>query len=381
MQCLALVQCHVTGKKTLIFPDTRASGKYCFNAENFCFLLEVQTIFYLKYENHLLNLYIGVSKTKSRRARNPLYQSVEDLTENTCTKDSMKHVYNNVKYSEDNDDYDTLQAIPPPSGSGKLIARTKKVNKYRYCLSPTDPPVPLRAVPRAQSPQYEKINLQAPKRLKNIDHSAKPTGKSSSDGNTKVLQRRHSPIYEMMELSHQDMRPQSSVLPAQPPTLPKRGHRHRATTKVSNIATESMCHPPQSVATHPASLHSQEGTATTQSHLHKDPGITSGGEQTVEDEGEKEIVAQKEDNENMSGDEKRAAPDNLYSLVKKDQAYSSIIKKQRMLESEEYEEQRLPSPYIMPVKKTQSLLVEDEREVVEMQAMSSHSQPNTSFII
>ena len=338
--------------------------------------------------NHLLTLYIGNSKNISRRARNPLYQSVEDLTENTCTKDSIKHVYNNVKFSEDNDDYDTLKAVHPPhlSGSGKLIARTKKVNKYRYCLSPTDPPVPLRAVPRAHSPQYEKINLQAPKRPKNIlqDHSAKPTGKSSSDSNMKVLQRRNSPIYEMMELSHRDICPQSSVLPAQPPTLPKRRHHHRATTKINSIATESVCHPPQLVATLPASLHSQEGTATTQSHLHKDPGITNGGEQTVEDEGEKEIVAKKEDNENMPGDEKRAAPDNLYSLVKKDQAYSSIIKKQRMLESEgvhQYEEQRMPSPYIMPVKKTQSLLVEDGREVVEIQAMSSHSQPNTSFII
>lgn len=331
-------------------------------------------------------MYIG---TSPKRQRNPFYQSVEDLTENTGTKDPMKHVYNNVNVSEDNDEYATLKAVPPPHlcGTGKLIARTKKLNKYRYCLSPTDPPVPLRPVPRARSPQYEKVNLQAPKRPKilPLDHSAKPTGKSvanSSDSNTKMLQRRNSPIYEMVELSHRDMCPQSSVQPTQPPTLPMRGHRHRATTKVSSIATESMCHPPQSVTTQSASLQSQEGTATTHSHLLKDSGTTSGGEQRVEDEGEK--VAKKEDTENMSEDEKGATPDKLYSTVKKVKAYSSIIKKQRMLESEDvcqYDEQRMPSPYIIPVKKTQSLLVEDDREVVELQAMSSHSQPNTSFII
>lgn len=330
-------------------------------------------------------MYTGISKTRStyfsKRERNPFYQSVK---KNTSTKDPTSHVYNNVNFSEDNDGYDTLHAVPPSHlcGNGKLIALTRKVNKYTYCLSPTDPPVPLRAVPSAQ---YEKVSLKAPKRPKHLllDHSAKTTGKSdtnSSDGNTKMLQRRESPIYETMELSHRDKCPQFSVQPVQPPTLPIRGQRHKATTKVSSIATESMCCPPQSVATQPASVHSQEDTETPQNHLLKDPGFTSGGEETVEDEREKA-------NENMSEDEKRAAPDSLYSVVKKDPVYSSVIKKQK-LESEDVhqeDDQRMtPYPYIIPVKKvknTQSVLIEDGREVVELPAMSLPTQPNTSFTL
>ena len=180
----------------------------------------------------------------SKREHNPLYASAENMINgDTSTNNSAKNVYNNICSPEENGEYDALRALPPSRvcASGKLSAlRSKGKKGYMYCLSPTDPPVPLRAVPK--DPHYETVTNSQTKRPRNLllRHGAKnktgmpgqskqcvlPGAQGRYEGSLNHAQIKQSPIYEIPEVSQHVKNANSSAAPLPTvwaPTLPQRG--------------------------------------------------------------------------------------------------------------------------------------------------------------
>ena len=167
-----------------------------------------------------------MSKTRSqyfsRRERNPFYQSAEDLV----GEDKRRGANTPKDYTDSPDnvgDYDTLRGLPLARDSGKLLALNKKENGYFYCLSPTDPPVPLRPVPseRGQSPEYEAITYKSqgpPHKLMQDCRAQKPAQGAGPAGSSP--QYKNCPIYEMCQGGGGELILHMPSTP--PPSLPRR---------------------------------------------------------------------------------------------------------------------------------------------------------------
>ena len=168
----------------------------------------------------------------------------------------------NISPPDDNGGYDTLRPLPPSLGRGRLLPLSRKEKGYLYCLSPTDPPVPLRALSSGLNRQYETIKLQGLPHVRpqNLLQGccAKQAGDLTGDSQQGSLQihptRTHSlddnlsmqcksPIYEMprpLQHASQSNVPVVSADISQPPTLPRRVRPHTTSRKTP----ESIWPPP-----------------------------------------------------------------------------------------------------------------------------------------
>lgn len=156
-----------------------------------------------------------------RRERNPLYQSTEDLTDRGLPTRKQSQ-----DYQDENGGYDTLRT-PNTSFNHKFPPLDKDRNGFLFCLSPTDPPVPLRPVP---SPRHVLLQDQTTaagemsREMTHGGHRKRPNNLTSGLASVAQPQRKDSPVYEMPDKfvdigrRHRLKPPGSST----PPTLPGR---------------------------------------------------------------------------------------------------------------------------------------------------------------
>lgn len=322
-------------------------------------------------------------------------------------------------YKEDNGGYDALRASRL-CGSGKLTPLNRRMNGLTYCLSPTDPPVPLRAVPRSISPQYEMVKSQGPRRpqklmlAKKIDTSVHTSNDrqsvprrdtcnrdcNSSSVATQHSQCKNSPIYEMVELPqhakhahvHFSASPVSRVWA---PALPKRGPLRRATKESNIIAIESI-HSPLSSAQSASSESAPISGSNAWNITTRKQNQVSTGRKEEEENWEREVVSRetRESENKRNSDEMRKsdAPDDLdslYSKVKKPKrrrASTSVIENWRNLKSDMFGDTQVDPPTVPLYSKVKevhhlSSFVGDDREAVEAEDRSSQDQPDTPFIL
>ena len=236
----------------------------------------------------------------SRQERNPFYQSAEELVDgNTTSPDPSSN--HKCKSPDEDGGYDTLKDLPLSRGTGKLIPLEKKEKGYFYCLSPTDPPIPLSAV-TVPNPFYEKVSTKGlPQRPRGLlkgscarrqplsgrDSDSRPTRTRSCDEiASSPLQSKNSPIYEMVQQRSHKALPSAAAVSTtkQPPALPKRGKLQ------GNAGTTFVFPPPLSLQLSDQSSNSAEsilstcnaGETCSTTSLQKD--ITDGREENTQED-------------------------------------------------------------------------------------------------
>ena len=181
-----------------------------------------------------------------RREHNPFYQSAEDLTGRGVP--TWKQLQ---EYKDDNSGYETLRALA--DSENKALPLSKKEKGFLYCLSPTDPPVPLRPVPSPRrsllqptpTPQRGET-LTRGRQPGRVGHRKRPNNLASGLAPDLHTQHKDSPIYEMPDNfinpgPRREQPPRGTNLPP-PPTLPVREHLTRG--RESHTSTEPQL-PPQ----------------------------------------------------------------------------------------------------------------------------------------
>ena len=163
--------------------------------------------------------------------------------------DSTKNLYNSANgHTPGDDGYEMLKTHQRSSVNcnGKLKPLHKRESGYMYCLSPTDPPVPLRAVPKGNSrlqhdslrfhsqhrPNKLQLGHRAGTRDVSTSGSASLKSAGSCGGNFSAPSKGPcSPIYEVLELPGRASSIRASAVPVaseDAPTLPRRGPLRRA---------------------------------------------------------------------------------------------------------------------------------------------------------
>ena len=236
--------------------------------------------------------------------------------------------------------------------NGKLKPLHKRESGYMYCLSPTDPPVPLRAVPKGNSQlQHDSLRFHRPNKLqlghragtRDVSTSGSASLKSagSCGGNFSAASKGPcSPIYEVLELPGRASSIQASAVPAaneDAPTLPRRGPLRRANKMSNNVkpnpngVSESQTMPQNARSTNISG--STELDVETERKQEDTECVTRGeeeGEQSEMASGAKMEREQKRQSKLQDEDKKRDVPIDdldvpLYSKVKKPKKCGAIV--------------------------------------------------------